>query len=215
MSNSLLSGLAGQFGPETLGQISQLVGADQETTGRAVAAALPMLLGSMTNSASSSGGANALFGALSNDHDGSILDMLGPLLAGGYASNVLGKDGARILGHVLGGSQPAVEQSVSRGSGLPIELVKRLLPILAPIVMGYIGKRLSGDSMDAGGLGGMLGQEREQMRAPDQGLGGLLDVLTGGGAQDAKDSGGGLLDAAGDLLGSPAGKAILGQILGR
>ncbi len=213
MSNSLLSGLAGQFNSDTISQISQLVGADQESTGRAVAAALPMLLGTMTNAAQSEQGANALFGALDSDHDGSILDMLGPLLAGGYASNMLGKDGGRILGHVLGRQQPAVEQSVSQGSGLPVGLVQKLLPILAPIVMGYIGRRLRGDTNDAGGLGGMLGAERTQMQAPDSGLGGLLDALTGGSSAD--DSGGGLMDMAGDLLGSPAGKAILGQILSR
>ena len=37
-------------------------------------------------------------------------------------------------------------------------------------------------------------------------------MLAGG---DSNDDGGGLMDMAGDLLGSPAGKAILGQILGR
>jgi len=73
MSDSLLHGLASQFGGDTLGQIANLVGADQEQAGRAVAAALPMLLGSIAGNAQSNDGANSLFGALSSDHDGSIL----------------------------------------------------------------------------------------------------------------------------------------------
>ena len=211
MSDSLLTGLAQQFGGDTIGQLAGLVGADQQSTGKAVAAALPMLLGSLSGSARQPSGAEALFGAMSNDHDGSILDMLGPLLGGGYASRAMGSDGARILGHVFGNKQPAVEQAVAQNAGISSSLVSKLLPYLAPIVMGYISKRLfgGGGASDAGALGSMLGQEQEQMRQQDSGLGGLLDILGGGN----DDDGGGLMDAAGDLLGSPVGKAILGQIL--
>lgn len=212
MSESLLHGLAQQFSGDTIGQISNLLGAPQEQTGQAVAAALPMLLGSMVGAAQQPEGANALFGALSSDHDGSILDMLGPLLGGGYASRALGADGGRILGHILGGNRGAVEQTVARGAGVDTGLIQKLLPILAPIVMGYLGKRLSG-GLDAGGLGSLLGQERAQAQQPDSGLGGIFDLL--GGGQQQQDDGGGLMDMAGDLLGSSAGKAILGQILGR
>lgn len=214
MSDSLLSGLAQQFGGDTIGQLAGLVGGDNEQTGRAVAAALPMLLGSMTGAAQSNSGANALFGALSNDHDGSILDMLGPMLAGGYASRALGADGGRILGHILGNKQPAVEQTVAKSAGIDTGLVQKLLPILAPIVMGYLGKRLRSGGLDAGGLGAILGGEREQVKKQDPGLGGIFDLL-GGGSSKEDDDDGGLMDMAGDLLGSSAGKAILGQILGR
>jgi len=78
-------------------------------------------------------------------------------------------------------------------------------------VMGYIGRKLRGDGLDEGGLGSVLGNEREQMKQADSGLGGIFDVLAGGAGQSS--GGGGLADLAGDLLGGPAGKAILGQIL--
>jgi len=211
MSESLLEGLAKQFSGDTIGQLSSLLGAPQDQTGNAVAAALPMLLGSMMGAAQKPEGANALFGALNNDHDGSILDMLGPLLGGGYPTRALGADGGRILGHILGNNQNNVVQAVSRGSGVDQSMIAKLLPILAPIVMGYLGKRLRGGGLDAGGLGSLLGAEREQARQQDSGLGGLLDML---GGDQSNDDGGGLMDIAGDLLGGPAGKAILGQILG-
>lgn len=213
MSESLLHGLAQQFSGDTIGQLSNLLGAPQDQTGNAVAAALPMLLGSMMGAAQQPEGANALFGALNNDHDGSILDMLGPLLSGGYASRALGADGGRILGHILGNNRGNVEQAVSRGAGVEAGLIQKLLPMLAPIVMGYLGKRLRGGGLDAGGLGSLLGAEREQARQQDSGLGGLLDMLGGGQQQQQQDQGGGLMDLAGDLLKGPAGKAILGQIL--
>lgn len=167
-----------------------------------------MLVGSIAGEAQQPDGRQALFGALADDHDGSILDSLGPLLGGGYPTRALGADGRRILDHVLGARQPAVEQTVAQSSGLQSDLIRKLLPILAPIVMGYIGRKLRGDGLDAGGLGSVLGGEQSRMRDEDSGLGGILDALTGG-------DDGSLLDMAGDLLGSKAGRSILGQILGR
>ena len=207
MSDSLLAGLAQQLGGNTINQIADVVGASQEETGRAVAAALPMLVGSIAGEAQQPVGRNALFGALANDHDGTIFDSLGSLLGGGYATRAMGADGSRILGHVLGNRQPAVEQTVAQSSGLQSELIKKLLPILAPIVMGYIGRKLRGDGLDAGGLGSVLGGERSRMKEDDSALGGILDAL-GGGDDNS------LLDMAGDLLGSKTGRSILGQILG-
>lgn len=211
MSDSLMAGLAQQLSGDTIGQIAGLIGASNEDTGKAVAASLPMLLGSLAGASQQPTQANALFGALSNDHDGSILDMLGPLLAGGYASRALGSDGTRVLGHLFGNKQGAVENAVAKSAGLDSGLIQKILPILAPIVMGYLGRRLTSSGLDAGGLGGLLGGEREKVRQQDPGLGGIFDLLAGGN----DDDGGGLMDMAGDLLGSSAGKAILGQILGR
>ena len=211
MEDSLLDGVAHYFGGDTLGALAGLVGADQDQTGKAVAAALPMLVGSIAGHAQSPQGQQNLFGALDKDHDGSILDMLGPMLGGGYASRAMGSDGNRILGHVLGNRRPAVESTVARNSGMDTSLIQKLLPILAPIVMGYIGRKLRGDGLDAGGLGSVLGGEQSRMRESDSGLGSIIDILGGG---DNDDDGGGLMDLAGDLLGSSAGKAILGQVLG-
>ena len=100
---------------------------------------------------------------------------------------------------------------MAQSAGLDSGLIQKLLPMLAPIVMGYLGRRLTSGGLDAGGLGGLLGGERAQVQQQDPGLGGIFDILGGGDDND----GGGLMDVAGDLLGSSAGKAILGQILGR
>lgn len=214
MSQSIINGLAQHLGGDTIGQISGLLGASQQDTGKAIAAALPMLVGSIAGNADQPQGVNALAGALNSGHDGSILDMLGPMLSGGYATRALGSDGSRILGHLLGDQQGNVESSVAQFAGVESGLVQKLLPILAPIVMGYIGKQVLGGGLDVGGLGALLGQERQAAQQQDTGLGAIFDVLSGNGKPDAPGAGGGLLDVAGDLLGSSAGKAILGQILG-
>lgn len=196
---SMLEELAGALGGDTLGQLAGALGADNDTTGRAVAAALPAILGGLARNTREPAGALSLLGVLGNDHDGSILDNLGGLFGGNSQS-----DGDKILGHVFGNGRPRVEQQVSASSGLSGDLVARLLPMLAPIVMGYLGRKLSGN------LAATLGGEREVVQKSDSALGGLLDMLDG---DNDNDSGGGLLGAAGDLLTGPAGRAILGQLL--
>jgi len=195
---SMLEELAGALGGDTLGQLAGVLGADNDTTGRAVAAALPAILGGLARNTREPAGALSLLSVLGNEHDGSILDNLGGLFGGNDQS-----EGEKILGHVLGNGRPRVEQQVAASSGLSGELVRRLLPMLAPIVMGYLGRKLSGN------LASTLGGEREVVQKNDSALGGLLDMLDG----DDGNDGGGLLGAAGDLLTGPAGRAILGQLL--
>jgi hypothetical protein len=72
-----------QLGPQTVSQISRQLGIDENQTRQAVPAALTALLGGLSHNASQPQGAQQLAGALSRDHDGSILDNLGGFLGGG------------------------------------------------------------------------------------------------------------------------------------
>ena len=83
-------------------------------TSKAMAAALPLLLGALSRNASQGDGASSLHQALANDHDGSILDDIGGFLGSGNTSS-----GNDILGHVLGGHLACarVDRDGSSGSG--------------------------------------------------------------------------------------------------
>jgi hypothetical protein len=186
--SGLVEGILGQLGPAGMAQIAKSLGTDDATTGSAVAAALPAIIAGMANNASQPSGAEALSNAL-GDHSPSIFDALGPLLGGGG-------DGAKILGHVLGGRQPNVEQNIAQQSGLNINVIMKLLPILAPLVMGYLSKQKQDQGLDAGGLGGVLKQERQQVEQKQPGLGGLAAILDG-------DGDGSIVD---DILGKITGQ---------
>lgn len=205
---SMLEELAGALGGETLGQLAGALGADNDAVSKGVAAALPAILGGLARNSRQPNGAQALNNALGNDHDGSILDSLGAVFGGSpWAQQQATRHGDRILGHVFGQARPQVEQQVQRSSGLPSGIVQKLLPLLAPIVMGYIGRKLSG----GGDVASSLQQERAQVQQNDGMFGAILDMLDG---DDNNAGGGGLMDVAGDLLSGPAGRAILGQLLG-
>jgi hypothetical protein len=174
-----------------LGQLSQQLGADERSTQSALGAALPVLLGALARNSSRSGGAQALDRALER-HDGGVLDNLTGFLG---APDV--DDGNGILGHVLGERRASVEAGVGKASGIDPSMIAKLLPILAPIVLGALGRQKRQQNLDVGGLTNLLGTERRHIEAsgPDLGmLGQLLDQDGDGSvADDVAKIGGGLL----------------------
>lgn len=181
-----LTGLLGEaLGGGTISQISQAIGEDESTTSTAIQAALPMLVGGLANNAQSEQGASSLLNALNNDHDGSVLDNIGGLIASAAGG---GGAGAGILGHIFGGQQGHVEQGVSAASGMDMSKVGPLLAMLAPIVMGALGRaNQQQGGMDTSSLAGLLGGASQQMSSgsPLLGmLGNLLDRNHDGSAVD-------------------------------
>jgi hypothetical protein len=167
-----------QLGGGGISQLSQQLGTDEGTTQNAVTAALPLLLTALARNAQQPGGAEALSGALSQNHDGSLLDNLSGFLGGGLGGGAA-TDGAGILGHILGGQMPAVQDGISRVTGMDSSTVGRLLMFLAPLVMAALGRTQAQNGFDPGALAGFLGgqQQQAQNTAPDlMGMvGGLLD----------------------------------------
>jgi hypothetical protein len=156
---------------DTIREISRQLEADEGVTGDAVQAALPMLLGGLANKSASQSGAATLLGALDRDHDGSILDDLV-----GFLGDYLSGRGAGILGHIFGDQEGAVERGVSQASGLHLSKVGPLLMMLAPIVMGAIGRARREEGMEMGDLPRELGHAAQQTGG-DQGLLGALSSM--------------------------------------
>lgn len=151
-----------------ISQMSQTLGADESTTSNAIQAALPLLLGGLARNSSSPEGASSLLGALDRDHDGSVLDDLV-----GYLGNYNSGNGQGILGHIFGGNLGNVEQGVSKSSGLDLGSTAKLLMMLAPIVMGALGKTKQQQGFDPGALSGYLGETTQQVANPS-----TLDMLS-------------------------------------
>ncbi|MGV3708980.1 MAG: DUF937 domain-containing protein [Gemmatimonas sp.] len=168
---SLLDQLTQSLGPSALQQISQKLGTDTGKTNNAISAALPVLLGALASNAASPTGASALNSAL-NKHDGSVLDNIDSAL-----SQSQGGMGDKILSHVLGNKQPAVANGIGAASGLDANKSAALLAMLAPLVMGALGKARNNGGLDAGGLASMLGQERQRINTNAGGLSGLMGLL--------------------------------------
>jgi hypothetical protein len=153
--NSITDGLLSQLQGNPLQQISQQLGIDSSTAASAVAAALPLLIGTLGRNARHPDGASSLFGAL-QEHRGQDLDNV-------LSSQLTGRsnDGEKILGHVFGPRQELAAQGLGSATGLQPDKAKVLLRWLAPLALGYIAKRMY-DKRHAGAAtppqsGGALG----------------------------------------------------------
>lgn len=199
MSSPILDMLQKQLSGDAVSHISRHIGADEGATQKAIQGALPMLVSALANNSSSSGGASSLLNALDRDHDGSILDDVVGFLGQGDAS-----PGSAILKHVLGGRRDAAANGLGRMSGLDKGSAGQLLAMLAPIVMGAIGKARHQHGLDEDGLAGMLQNERQRVeqKAPE-GMGMLAQILDSDGDGDVAD------DVA------RIGMSVLGNLFGK
>ena len=186
-----------------LAAIAQELGVDESQAAASSRTALEALLGGLQANASDPAGALSLGQALGT-HDGSLL--------GADLGDIDQEDGSAIVHNIFGGNTSDVIAQLggvkgSGGSGL----IAKLLPILAPFVLAWLGQKLRGQ----GGMGDILGQV----------LGGAAG---GAGGSSSGAGGGGLGDILGQVLGGAAGGAggsssgagggglgdILGQVLG-
>lgn len=167
LTNDLLQQLQGQ----PMAQLGQQLGMNTQQTSGAVSAALPLLMGALGSNASREGGAKQLLGALQRDHAGlDIGSVLGSVLGGGG-------DGNDILGHILGPKQQPAAQSLGAATGLDGDRAGSLMKMLAPLVMAYLAKQVGSSGTTPQALGGLLGQEQQQIRQQGGIGGGLLGAV--------------------------------------
>ena len=67
-------------------------------------------------------------------------------------------------------------QQVSQKSGMDIGQVAQLLITLAPIVMGFLGKKKQEQNLDANGLQNMLGEQQQTMQSSGNPM---MDMVSG------------------------------------
>ena len=148
-----------------------------------------MILGGLANNASDPNGAQSLNNALEQDYsNGGVLNNLGGLgsliFGGGQAAAPPREaNGGGILGHIFGNNQGQVAQQVSQQTGMNVGQVAQILMMLAPIVMGYLGRQKQQQNVGADGLGGLLG-----------------GLLAGGGSPQQASSGNAMTDMASGML---------------
>lgn len=169
-----------------LDAIAGQLGISPEMAAAGAGALLPAIVGGFQKQSDAGGGGAGGLGGL--------IGMLGGLGGTGLADNVLGAEptdvnkGNDILGQIFGSKDVSrtVAGHASGQTGIDPELLKKMLPILAMLVGGYLSSRGGGQGEgQGGGAGGILGS--------------ILGSVLGGGQQAAPASGG-LLGGLGSLI---------------
>jgi hypothetical protein len=187
-----------------IGQVAQQLGVNEQVAEAGAAALLPAILGGFKKTTQAQpGGLEGLGG------------LLGQLGGGGLFDSVVSPEptpvekGNEVLGQIFGSKEVSrtVADHASGQTGIDPSLLKKMLPILAMLVAGYMAKQSGG--AEGGGLGGLIGGMLGGggQASGGGGLGGMLGNVLGGalgGGQQAAPAGGGmgglgsLLDMNGD-----------------
>jgi len=157
------------------------LGISEAQVEKGAAALAPAILGGFKKQAKSQAAGLEGLGAL-----------LGQLGGGGLLDDVLAPQpthvsrGNDVLGQIFGSKDVSrtVAQDAASKSGLDPALLKKMLPMLAMLVAGFMAKQRSGAAQapTGGGLGGLLGSLLGQNRggaetgAAAPGLAGMLDL---------------------------------------
>lgn len=123
--------------------------------------------------------------------------LLGKLGGGGLLDNVVALEptdvsrGNNVLGALFGSKDVsrAVAQNAASQSGLAPDLLKKMLPMVAMLITGYMAKQHATGAPTTGGdggLGGMLGSliGGQVAGSATQGLGSMVDLNGDGNALD-------------------------------
>lgn len=189
--------------------MAQQLGVSPQVAEQGAAALLPAVLGGFDKHAENAGGGE---GGL-----GSLIGMLGGLGGAGLAGNVLGPEptdvdkGNDVLGQIFGSKDVSrkVATHASGQTGIDPALLKKMLPILAMLVAGYLSHGADSQRGQAGGgMGGVLGSVLGSVLGGGQssggGMGGMLGSVLGSMLGGGRTRGGG--NALDEILGGLAGR---------
>jgi len=177
--------------------IAEKLGVSRDEAKVAVEQGGAVLLGGLAKNAETDEGSAAIQNALKK-HEGGV--------GASKVDDIDAADGGKIVAHILGSKEKEVTKELTESKATPGIDFGKLLPILAPIVMGLIANANKDKTAKAD-----AGAESSG------GIGDLIGGILGGG--NGNSSGGGIGDVIGGLLGGSgsggsAGGIDLGGILG-
>jgi hypothetical protein len=188
-----MAGLDDLFAQIPTDEIANTLGADKGEVDSAIHTLVPVLLGGLQHNSQDPEHASNIESAATSHAAQGLLD------AGGGVGQVSESDGHQAVAALFGGNDTdQVAAALARGGAGNSDLLKRLLPVLLPIVLAYVGKQLTHGGAQTtqasgGGLGDILGSILGGASG-DKSLGGILGSVLG-------SKGGGLGDILGSLLG--------------
>ena len=131
--------------------LSKRSGASASDVKSVLTQALPALLGGVDEQANGADTADGFSAALSAHAKNSTLDL------SGFLGNVDLEDGAKIIGHLLGGNTSDTTKSVAKKAGVSNKKTSSILSAAAPLLMSLLGQQADEDDKKDSGVGSLIG----------------------------------------------------------
>ena len=189
--SDFISDLLGNLGGGTADKIGNSLGIDPKIIMAAIPVIAPMILGGLKNQSANNGGQERGGHIFKKNGDPKILYNVD-----GHLNEAVKKDNFDTnLGGLLGNSGSQVTDVLTKNFNLDAGTAMKIIPIVAPLIMGYLAKNKNDNPEGSAGFASFLDQN---------GDGSVLDDVVGlfsGKDQNTPGAGGGLMDMLGGLLG--------------
>jgi hypothetical protein len=156
-------------------EIASKLGIDEKAAKSAVKTVLPTIVAGLSANAADPEGAAKLEKTLTKHTSKST-----------KVADVDEEDGKKIVNHVFGSKKEAVEEAAAGKADVTKDIIAKILPIVAPIVLAWLAQKFLGGSSEP----------------------------TESKSSAKESSGGGIGDILGGLVGSKEGQEVLGSVLG-
>ena len=211
--------ISGNIAVQATEGISQKLGVDKEQTKWVISAAIPLMLSSINyNAKNKPEQAASLNEAIATEDSSSMFDNISSLFTKEPSEN-----NNNIVHQIFGNNTDSVKESLAEKSGINADKIGGILALIAPLVMGYLGKLNKDSSSTSGGIGDILGNLLGGKNGNSSVSGGISDILGSVlGKADASNENsdqekpnilGGLSDLAGEFFNQDNDKSTKGGIL--
>ncbi len=148
---NILESLIGSQSSNVVSELARQLGVNESQASAAAGQLIPALTRGIKNNASTDGGLSSLINALQKGNHHNYLDNTSML---GQNSTI--QEGNSILGHIFGSKDVSrnVANYGAQQAGLSSSLMKKALPILAPLVLSALSKGLLGKGKSGGVFSG-------------------------------------------------------------
>ena len=167
MTNSMLAGVQEFLTPSFLSRVSSQTGESEAAVSKGFTALVPTLLASIADRSSDSSFMSRLVNVATNT--ASDTDYVAPPSVSQLSQNATVESGSGIGGWLSsmwsGGSASAITNAVARYAGVRASSASSLLSLGAPLVLGYLGRLMRSDNLDASKLAQRLQAERGALTA--------------------------------------------------
>ena len=188
MAANLVSVVMQFLTPDMIAKIASALGLDRSLAQKAIGGAVPALLASVADLASTPNGARQLTNTLAQQPLGS-LDTIKNLIGGSgqNTQNTLAETGSSMLSGLFGGGAlDTMAQTIGKFAGLDAASGKSMLGMLGPVVLGVLGQQQRSAGLDASGLASLLSSQKDQIAAAIPS--GLADRLSAAGLIDRAEA---------------------------
>lgn len=159
--------------------IAKKLGIDEKAAKSAVKTVLPTIVAGLSANASDADGAAKLEKTLAKHTSKST-----------KIDDIDEEDGKKIVNHVFGSKKEAVEEAAAGKADVTKDIIAKILPIVAPIVLAWLASKFLGGSTEktstkeaapasSGGIGDILGSLASSKEGQEV-LGSVLGGLLGG-----------------------------------